>query len=46
MEEGIDENGINTASELWKLLSAQEEYASMSNLNKLEWVEEIKDLVA
>jgi hypothetical protein len=43
---GIDENGIKVGSNLWKLLSGQEDYASMSNLEKLKWAEELNDNVA
>ena len=46
MGSGIDENGIIVGSDLWTLLTTQEDYASMSNLEKLQWAEDLKDLVA
>ena len=46
MQLGIDENGIKVGSNLWELLSGQQDYASKSNLEKLKWAEELNDNVA
>jgi hypothetical protein len=47
MEYGIDSNGmIVDGSALMNLLKDNSEYASMSNLEKLTWAEELNDTVA
>jgi hypothetical protein len=47
MGSGIDENGvIIDGSALMNLLKTDSQYASMSNLEKLKWAEELNDTVA
>jgi hypothetical protein len=46
MDEGIDANGIKVGSSLWELLAGQQDYASMSNLEKLEWANNLVDTAA
>ena len=46
MSSGIDENGIVIGSDLYELLAQNEDYASMSNLEKLEWAEKLVDQTA
>ena len=46
MSSGIDENGIVIGSDLYQLLAQNEDYPSMSNLEKLKWAEELVDQVA
>jgi hypothetical protein len=42
----MDENGVKIDSDLYKLLMQGDDYASMSNLEKLKWAEELNDQFA
>ena len=47
LENGIDSNGVIVdGSSLMSILQSNAEYASMSNLEKLKWGEETRDLIA